>query len=40
MVSALKDLELSERERNRKRHLECNVASANQRQIHCDVNEA
>lgn len=40
MASAPKDLELSERERNSKRHLESNVASADQRQIYCDVKEA
>lgn len=33
MASDPKDLELSERERNRKRHFEVSVASANQGQI-------
>lgn len=40
MASAPKELELCESKRNRKRHLEGSVASANWRQIYCDANEA
>lgn len=39
MASDLKDLELSESERNRKRYFEGSVASANQGQICYIVNE-
>lgn len=40
MASAPKELELCESKRNKKRHLEGSVASANGRQIYCDANEA